>query len=844
LALSLSLVSEARADEPAPPADESTAVEETDNEARESGSAESGGSDETGSEVTGTEGSGSEETGGDGPEGADAEGSGSTSTEAVEESGAEDAGETSAEGAEAAEAEVLAEPEVMVLAASSVPPTVASTLNGRTFVLRTALHASQVIDVPGSSTAWGQQVQLWGGNGSNAQAFRFECSGEYCFLRNLASGYVLDVRQSSTAHGTAVQQWPYNGSAAQQWKPVLNADGTYTLASRLNSQMVLDSPGSRTASGTLLQIWSTNGSKAQRWNLLDVNYAVPSTQVTSVADGFYTIVSALSSSAVLDIPGSSKSVNVRPQVWTPNSTAAQQFEVKWDPTTGYYTVRSALSGMALTVNSGVLVPGPYLVQQPYNGGANQQWAMVDNGDGTVSFRARRSNLAWEVTSGRSQAGTALQLATASSSTAQRFRLTPSPAVAATTGIVQIVPLNATAARLEIAGASRATGAAVVAGTAGAVPGQRFLVTAASGGYTIQSLVSGLVLTDTGGSVVQTARAASAADNQIWIAVRAFGGVALKNKATGAYLTCPGSGSNLATGAYTGQTSQQFQLNSVYGIEPSVYTVTTDSGLNIAVRDNSTSATALLELASPSSATGQKWTVAANGSWVTLRSARSGYYMDVAYSGTVDGTSIWQVWGNNTSAQNFQFIPTGDGYFNIKTGVGTWLAAASPSAGTAVTTTTSQATALKVTYTPVTATYAIESAALRVRIDRILGDLGWDNGLRAAFDYVVNNFKYRLGNEYPGQDWWAEPYATEMLDVGSGNCYRSTALFAVMARELGYNARVIAGEVRTGSGWAAHGWVEIYINGSWYMFDPTAQRENRGYNFYMTTMATAPFYYRY
>jgi hypothetical protein len=304
-----------------------------------------------------------------------------------------------------------------------VTPPTTSDLNGRTFVLRSALSASQVVDVPGSSKSWGQQVQLWGGNGSNAQAFRFECTGDWCFLRNVASGFVLDVRQSSTRAGTAVQQWPYNGSTAQQWRAQLNSDGTYTLISRLSSQMVLDVPGSRTASGTMLQIWSSNGTKAQRWYLLDIDYQASSSQIPGIVDGYYTITSALSASSVVDIPGSSKTVNVRPQLWTPNGSNAQLFRVTWDAASGYYTIRSAISGMALTVNSGVLTPGPYLVQQSYNGGVNQQWAIGDMGDGTFSIQARRSGLAWEVTSGKANAGNPLQLALPGTAKAQRFTLT-------------------------------------------------------------------------------------------------------------------------------------------------------------------------------------------------------------------------------------------------------------------------------------------------------------------------------------------------------------------------------------------------------------------------------------
>lgn len=120
-------------------------------------------------------------------------------------------------------------------------------------------------------------------------------------------------------------------------------------------------------------------------------------------------------------------------------------------------------------------------------------------------------------------------------------------------------------------------------------------------------------------------------------------------------------------------------------------------------------------------------------------------------------------------------------------------------------------------------------------------------LRNSFNWVVNNISYRTlpipmqpEAGYTSEQW----YAIYGIEQRAGNCYCYAAAFAVVARQLGYDATMISGSVPLlAGGYGPHAWVELNINGVTYVCDPESQRENPGYGFYMVTYATAPYDYR-
>ncbi len=111
-------------------------------------------------------------------------------------------------------------------------------------------------------------------------------------------------------------------------------------------------------------------------------------------------------------------------------------------------------------------------------------------------------------------------------------------------------------------------------------------------------------------------------------------------------------------------------------------------------------------------------------------------------------------------------------------------------------------------------------------------------LKAVYDYVTYECQY-LGGDFLGfgQTGWETDMAKRMLSSGKGNCYCFAAAFWALSRPLGYDTVCYSGIVDTQR--HPHGWAEIEIDGTLYIFDPTMEHEERFItykfgNYYMRT----------
>jgi len=116
--------------------------------------------------------------------------------------------------------------------------------------------AGKCLDVRGSGTADGTQIQLYTCNGSGAQSWTRNGST----LRAL--GKCLDVSGSGTADGTKIQLWTCNGTGAQNWSA-----GANSSLVNANSGKCLDVSGNNSADSTAVHLWTCTGAANQRWTL-------------------------------------------------------------------------------------------------------------------------------------------------------------------------------------------------------------------------------------------------------------------------------------------------------------------------------------------------------------------------------------------------------------------------------------------------------------------------------------------------------------------------------------------------------------------------------------------------
>ena len=121
-------------------------------------------------------------------------------------------------------------------------------------------------------------------------------------------------------------------------------------------------------------------------------------------------------------------------------------------------------------------------------------------------------------------------------------------------------------------------------------------------------------------------------------------------------------------------------------------------------------------------------------------------------------------------------------------------------------------------------------------EAVYAEVGRD--LYACFRYSAGIPYYRSTPDpqsgYTNSQW----YALYGFKHYRGHCYVHAATFYWLAKNLGYEAYYLQGYVpRKGGGVVTHGWVEIVMNGTTYVFDPNFTNET-GRNGYKITYGTS------
>src|SRR5580658_5331574 len=122
------------------------------------------------------------------------------------------------------------------------------------------------MDAEGAGTADGTQIQEWQCNGTGAQSFSLQATGNGNYtIVNTNANKCVDVSGAGTADGTKVQLWDCNGTGAQSFAVQADANGYITFVNT-NSNKCLDVSGDDPNNGTVVQLWDCNGTNAQIWN--------------------------------------------------------------------------------------------------------------------------------------------------------------------------------------------------------------------------------------------------------------------------------------------------------------------------------------------------------------------------------------------------------------------------------------------------------------------------------------------------------------------------------------------------------------------------------------------------
>lgn len=149
----------------------------------------------------------------------------------------------------------------------------ASPLKNGTYVIRSAADSDKVLDVAGKATGNNANVDLWQFNDGKNQKFNFSrnSDGSYTII-NCNSGKALDACQASATPGTNIAQYTPNGQSNQRWYVVFTNEGTFKLVSAMNSSIVIGLSGSTPSDGTNVCLNSDSGVTTQRFSLEQVSY--------------------------------------------------------------------------------------------------------------------------------------------------------------------------------------------------------------------------------------------------------------------------------------------------------------------------------------------------------------------------------------------------------------------------------------------------------------------------------------------------------------------------------------------------------------------------------------------
>ena len=396
------------------------------------------------------------------------------------------------------------------------------------YFINVRFKVSSSVDIPGANASDSIAIQLYSGNGSKAQQFKFskQSDGSYV-ITNVNSDKALDVRGAAAGNNSVVQQYAINGTNAQRWF-IRDSGAGYYLQSALGN-WVLDLSGGNTSNGTAIRLYAPNGTQAQR-------FVVSSSEVSVPVNAAVNIKSAGKSNLVFDVPGASTANSARIQLYAANGTNAQKFRFQ-QIGNGTYNIVNVNSGKVLDVYGASASNGAVLQQYDSNGTVAQQWTVRNYGDGKISLMSVNANKAIDVPGTNYSSNVALQLYSPNDTAAQQWIIEKSKTMRdrlneqaakhrqdLPDGTYSFGSKLKTNMKMDVYGASRSDCANVQLWTGNGTNAQRWRVSHDDNGYvTLTSANSDKALDVYGASTANGANAQQYASNgtyaQKWIAIK-------------------------------------------------------------------------------------------------------------------------------------------------------------------------------------------------------------------------------------------------------------------------------------------------------------------------------------
>ena len=385
---------------------------------------------------------------------------------------------------------------------------------------------------------------------------------------------------------------------------------------------------------------------------------------TIIEDGVYTIASAISGTARLEIGGASKSNGAQAQVYSNNWSAAQRWSIS-SLGNGLYKIINAASGKSLDVAGAKVGNGARVQQYSWNGTDAQKWRIETTSSGYVIYSALSSTYLLDLAGANTNNCTVVQLYKSNGTKAQRWNLALiKPELSQGT---YMLASKASEKKLDVAGGSIDNCTNVQQYQSNSTISQvfSFQYSSSDGYYTILASASGLALDVAGADSSNGANVQLYTPNgtlaQKWAAVKNSDGTySFRSAINGKVLDVSGAskanGANVQTWTWNATNAQRWSLTSAGnwslpdGIYNIVTSINTANSLGIA---NASKVQGGNAITVPNSSTSwaQKWLITKDSKgYYTFRNLNSRMYLSAASKSAKSGTNVIQVTSRETDAQ--------------------------------------------------------------------------------------------------------------------------------------------------------------------------------------------------
>lgn len=315
-----------------------------------------------------------------------------------------------------------------------------------------------------------------------------------------------------------------------------------------------------------LKSWMSN-----RYVFMNKTYTSSGSSGSSatLTDGkIYKITSALDSTKVLEIAGSSRANKANLQLGTWSDSYNQEFIARKN-SDGTYTLVNYQSNKSVDVVNNASLNGTNVQQYDTNGTMGQRFTVTESGNGYYQIASSTSGKALDVTAGSTANGANIQIYDANGSAAQQFSFTEIGTLKTYSGTYTFKSQLNTGKVIDVKNGSLLSGANVQLYSGNGSSAQKWTIEFDGGSrYIIRNVKSGMVLDVTGGSTKNGGNIQQYYGNQSgaqrWkIVSHSDGSVSLLNDVSDLAVDVKGAstsnGANIQTYKYNNSKAQRWNM---------------------------------------------------------------------------------------------------------------------------------------------------------------------------------------------------------------------------------------------------------------------------------------------